>query len=305
LNDPASRVGAVQVVAATSACLDPAEALELGVTLVPLRVSVDGTELRDVEQISPRDVIELVRKGSVLRTSSPPPGDYVAAFTPDAREVLCLSEASGVSAINTAASVAARQVGDGRVEVVDTGSAAGGLRLLTLEAARLAALGLGLVELKERISVLAARVEVVGMLETVESLVRSGRVPEIARWGTSLLRVRPVVRFRPPTGTLVALARSRLKGVRELHAHAMRDVRKQDAGLCGEGAHGAIFHGDAPELARELLERLRRDLPSAELSVSEVTAAIMVHTGAGLVGYALYVDPERSGSAGLGAPRSH
>jgi fatty acid-binding protein DegV len=143
------------------------------------------------------------------------------------------------------------------------------------------------------------------MLETVESLVRSGRVPEVARWGTSLLRVRPVVRFQPPTGSLVALARSRLKGVRALHALAMRDARRQDAGPCGEGAHGAIFHGDAPELAGELLERLRHDLPSAELSVSEVTAAIMVHTGPGLVGYALYVDPERSRSAVQDVPRSH
>jgi DegV family protein with EDD domain len=282
----------VRVVAATSACLDPAQARELGIALVPLRVNVDGNDLRDVEEISPGEVVRLVRRGAVLRTSSPPPGDYAAAFDAEPGPVLCLGEASGVTAISSAARVAAQLVGDARVEVVDTGTAAGGMRLLALEAARLAGLGFGLAELRDRISLLAARVEVVGMLETVEFLVRSGRIPEIAHWGASLLRVRPVVRFQPPGGSLVALARNQLKGVREMHSAALRDAQKQGGGPCGEGAHCSVFHGDAPDLAGELAERLRQALPHAELSVSEVTAAMIVHTGPGLVGYALYVDPE-------------
>jgi DegV family protein with EDD domain len=262
------------------------------VTLVPLRVGVGDRELRDVEEISPREVVKLVREGAVLRTSSPPPGDYAAAFEASPGPALCLSEASSMSAINSAARVAAQMAGEGRVEVVDTGTAAGGMRLLTMEAARLARGGMALAELRDRISELAARVEVVGMLETVEFLVRSGRIPEIAHWGASLLRVRPVVRFRPPSGSLAALARSPIKGVRELHSLAVRDVRRQSGGPCGEHVHGSVFHADAPELAEELLGRLRHDLPHAELSASEVTAAMIVHTGPGLVGYGLYVDPE-------------
>jgi len=285
----------VRIVVATSACLDPVQASELGVTLVPLRVSIDGKDMLDVEEVSPREVVRLVRNGVDLKTSSPSPGDYTAAFDAQPGPVLCLSEASGVTAINSAARVAAEMVGAGRVEVVDTGTAAGGLRLLALEAARLAGKGLGLAEVKERVSELAARVQVVGMLETVEFLVRSGRIPEIAHWGASLLRVRPVVRFQPPGGSLVALARSQLKGVRELHAAAIRDVRKQAGGPCGEGVHCSVFHADAAELAGELLDELGRDLPHAELSVSEVTAAMIVHTGPGLVGYALYVDPPHGG----------
>jgi len=90
----------------------------------------------------------------------------------------------------------------------------------------------------------------------------------------------------------VALARSRLKGIRELHAAAVRDTEKQRGGPCGEGAQVSVFHGDAPELAGELLDELHHTLPAAELSISEVTAAMIVHTGPGLVGYALYVDPD-------------
>ena len=94
MNDPRPEAGPVRIVAATSACLDPAQARELGVTLVPLRVGVGDRELRDVEEISPREVVRLVREGAVLRTSSPPPGDYAAAFEAGPGPVLCLSEAS-------------------------------------------------------------------------------------------------------------------------------------------------------------------------------------------------------------------
>ena len=44
-----------------------------------------------------------------------------------------------------------------------------------------------------------------------------------------------------------------------------------------------------------VLGQLRQTLPRAEMSVSEVTAAMIVHTGPGLIGYALYVDPDAQG----------
>ena len=52
-----------------------------------------------------------------------------------------------------------------------------------------------------------------------------------------------------------------------------------------------VFHADAADLATQLLQRLRGRLPAADLSLSEFTPAMGVHTGPGLVGYGLYVEP--------------
>lgn len=263
-------------------------------TLVPLRVSVDGHDYRDLEEISTAEVYRLLRQKVAVRTASPGPGEFAKAYTAAAGPVLVLTEGAGISGINNAAHIAAEMVDGRRIRIVDTGTAAGGLRLLVEEAARLAAGGASLEEVAARVEAVAPRVEVAGMLESVEYLARSGRVPEVAHWGTSLLRVRLVVRFkRGGNGSLASLARSRLRGVRELHSIAMRDARRQGSGPCGEGVMCSVFHGDAPELAQELLDLLRRDMPSADLSMSEVTAAMVVHTGPGLVGHALYVDPSR------------
>ena len=181
------------------------------------------------------------------------------------------------------------------IEVIDSGTAAGGLRLLALAAGRRAAEDRPLQDVAAHVRPILDRVEMAGMLETVEYLARSGRVPEIAHWGSSVLRVRPVVRFDAGSGRLVTLVRSPMRGVEEMRRMVREGARRQGAGPCGEGLACTVFHGDALGLAQELHDRLCEDLPSADLSISEMTAAMAVHVGPGVVGEAFYVDPDRAG----------
>jgi len=281
----------VRVVVATSTCLTVEQAGELGITLVPLRIGVDGRDYRDMIDIGPSELYRLLRQGTIPTTASPTVGDYAAAFEAAPGPVLCLTVGSRISAMDAAARLAAEETGPRSVEVVETGTAAGGLRLVALAAARLAGEGLELDELARRVREICERVEMSGMLETVEYLARSGRVPDIAHWGTSVLRVRPVIRFDAGSGRLATLVRSPLRGLDEMRKLVQQGAQRQGAGSCGEGVFCTVFHGDAPGLAEELERRLREDLPAAELSISEMTAAMAIHVGPGVVGEAFYVDP--------------
>jgi DegV family protein with EDD domain len=287
----------VRVVVATSTCLTAEQAGELGITLVPLRIGVDGRDYRDMIDIGPAELYRLLRQGVIPTTASPSVGDYAAAYEAAPGPVLCLTVGSQISAMDNAARLAAE---GRRVEVVETGTAAGGLRLVALAAARMAGEGLSLDQLAERVREICGRVEMSGMLETVEFLARSGRVPEIARWGSSVLKVRPVVRFDAGSGRLATLVRSPLRGVEEMRKLVRQGAQRQGAGPCGEGVVCTVFHGDAQGLAEELERRLRQDLPAAELSISEMTAAMAIHVGPGVVGEAYYVDPEVSASPASG-----
>jgi DegV family protein with EDD domain len=286
-----ARDGRVRVVVATSTCLTPEQAREAGITLVPLRISVDGRDYRDMFDIAPTELYRMVRQGVLPTTAAPTMGDYVAAFEAEPGPVLCLTVGGRISAMDDAARLAADASANDRVEVVETGTAAGGLRLVALAAARLAAQGLERAALAQRVRDVCARVEMAGMLETVEFLARSGRVPEIVHWGSSVLRVRPVVRFEGSSGSLVALVRSPRKGVEEMRRLVRDGARRLGAGPCGEGVRGTVFHGDALQLAEELHARLLEDLPAADLSISEMTAAMAIHVGPGVVGEAFYVEP--------------
>lgn len=283
--------GCVRVVVATSTCLTLDQAAELGITLVPLRIGVDGHDYRDMIDISPGELYRLLRERVLPTTSAPAPGDYVRAFDSAPGPVLCLTVGSRISAMDDAARLAAEAAQNDQVQVVETGTAAGGLRLVAMAAARLAREGMGLDALVRRVCEICERVEMAGMLETVEFLARSGRVPDIAHWGSSVLRVRPVVRFQAGSGSLVSLVRSPSRGLDEMRKLVRQVADRQGAGAGGEGLACTVFHGDALELAEQLRERLCQDLPAADLSISEMTAAMAIHVGPGVVGEACYVDP--------------
>lgn len=281
----------VRIVVATSTCLTPEQADAAGITLVPLRVTFDGRDHRDMIDITPAEVYRLLRDGVVPTTASPTPGDYLAAFEARPGPVLCLTIGSTISAMEGAARLAAEDLPDRAIEVVETGTAAGGLRIVALAAARMAAAGMELRQLAARVREICDRVEMLGMLETVEFLARSGRVPGVVSWGSSLLRVRPVIRFRQARGSLVTLVRSPRSGLAEMQRAVLDTARRQGVGPDGTGLVCNVFQADAVPLAEELAAGLRSEAAQADLSVSEMTSAMAVHVGPGVVGVASFVDP--------------
>jgi DegV family protein with EDD domain len=281
----------VKVVVDTSTCIERSLAEELGITLVPLHLSLDGRDLRDLEDVVPSEVYRALRGGARITTSSASVGEYLDAFRRAGGPVFCPTVAANMSAMHEAATVAAGMAEGVEVRVVDSGTAAGGLRLIALAAAAMARQCIGLDEIECRVSAISDRIEVVGMLDTVDYLARSGRIPQVAAWGSSVLKVRPVVRFSAGSGSLVTLVRGNGWALRELDKLVLGGARKQAAGPRGEGLVCTVFHADAAGLAQELLDRVGVRLPAADLSLSEFTPVMGVHTGPGLVGYALYVEP--------------
>jgi DegV family protein with EDD domain len=280
-----------KVVVDTSTCIERSLADELDITLVPLHLHMDGRDLRDLEEVSPAEVYQALREGARITTSSASAGDYLEAFQDAGRPVFCPTVASNMSAMHEAATVAAGLAEGTRIRILDSGTAAGGLRLIALAAARMAAQGMSLDEIETRVRRIGDRIEVVGMLDRVDYLARSGRIPQVAAWGSSVLKVRPVVRFAAGSGSLITLVRGDGWALRELSRMVREGASRQTAGEGGEGLVCTVFHADAAGLGCDLLDRLREALPGADLSLSEFTPVMGVHTGPGLVGYAFYVEP--------------
>ncbi len=258
----ASGEGGLRVVVDSSTCLDEAEAARLGITVVPLQLVIDGRTYRDVVDILRRDFYRSLRAGhSVHTTASPSVGDYLRAFRETPGDVLCLTVAASISSMFQNAQIAAGLVREERlgrrVGVVDTGTAAAGLRLLAVEAGRLAAQGCDLDEAVERATSLAPRVVLLEVLETVAYLARSGRVPQVASRAVELLGLRPVVRFARGESGLVHVARSPEAGLRALQRSLMQTAHGQGMGAEGEGLEAVVFHADAGERMETLLARLR------------------------------------------------
>src|SRR6266700_3630889 len=167
----------VGIVTDSAATLPPELASGNEVAIVPMEVTIAGRSNGD-RRVPLQEVLQHLDDG--VRTSSPSPGRFSSAIAhaQDGDGVLVLTVARSMSSTFQAASLAARRAG-GPVQVLDTGTAAGGEGLVVLAAARA-----------------APAVELVATLDDLEQLVRGGRLPGPVGWLAGLLGVRPLLAFR-------------------------------------------------------------------------------------------------------------
>ena len=282
----------IAVVADSSACLPAALQEELGITIVPLAFLVDGELYHDGDLAPEEFRARLEAARGPVTTTVPAPGEFLETFRRlnegGAREVLCLTLSSRYSGTHSAAlnaaGLASKELPGLRVQVVDTGGLAMTHGFAVLAAARAARSGATLEAAASVAAAVGARAHLIGAMDTLRFLVKSGRVPWIAHWAASLLGIKPVL-------TAVD-GRVRSHGRPRTMRNALtRMVRYLDerAGP-PEGLHVAVMHFGAQDQAEELARRVAERARPAELLVTQFTTVMSVHTGPGFVGLAFYSD---------------
>jgi DegV family protein with EDD domain len=163
----------VVVVTDTTASLTPALAARWGIRLVPLTVTVAGRSYRDDEI----DASALAQ--ARVTTAGPPPGAFLAALQGAPTGAVVVTVAGSLSSTNAAARVAA-SLSDCPVEVVDSTTTAGAQTLVALAAVDRAGRGGDVREVAGAARAAAREIRLVGCLESLDGLARSGRVPGVA-----------------------------------------------------------------------------------------------------------------------------
>jgi DegV family protein with EDD domain len=262
----------------------PADLVEgYGIHVVPLYVVLAGRSGREGLDIGPDDVARVLgTRGQTVSTSRPTPGDFVAAYRlaldQGAEKLVSVHLSSELSGTWDAARLAASQVGEHIVSVVDSRSAAMGNGFAVLAAARSAAAGADAATLARTARDMAAATRTFFVVDTLEHLRRGGRIGAAASVLGSALAIKPVLHVLD--GRVVPLEKVRTT------ARAMHRLVQRAVEAAGDGAVSvAVHHLAAPEKADRLAAELRERLPSLrELHVSELGAAIGAHVGPGAFG---------------------
>jgi DegV family protein with EDD domain len=273
----------VAVVTDSTAYL-PGELVErYGIHVVPLYVVLAGHSGREGSDISPDEVARaLGARGQRVSTSRPTPGDFVAAYrralAEGADRLVSVHLSSELSGTWDAARLAASQVGEHIVTVVDTRSAAMGAGFAVLAAARSAAAGADAATVARTAQETADATRTFFVVDTLEHLRRGGRIGSAAAVLGSALAVKPVLHVQD--GRVVPLEKVRTS------ARAMNRLVQRGVEAAGQGSVSvAVHHLAAPERAERLAAEIRERLPQLrELHVSELGAAIGAHVGPGAVG---------------------
>ncbi|RBY95339.1 fatty acid-binding protein DegV [Blastococcus sp. TF02-8] len=254
-----------------------------GIHVVPLYVLLAGRSGREGEDITSDDVARaLATRGQRVSTSRPTPGDFVAAYRAaldaGADRLVSIHLSSELSGTWDAARVAASQVGEHIVSVVDSRSTAMATGFAVLEAARAAADGADrdTVDRIARETVEATRTFFV--VDTLEHLRRGGRIGSAAAILGSALAVKPVLHVVDGRVVPLEKVRTSARALGRLVQHVADYAGDRDVSL-------AVHHLAAPERAERLVSELRGRVPAVrELHVSELGAAIGAHVGPGAVG---------------------
>ncbi|MGY2066158.1 DegV family protein [Blastococcus sp. SYSU DS0619] len=273
----------VAVLTDSTAYLPPDLAAEYGVHVVPLYVVLAGRSGREGDDISSADVAKaLSSRGQRVSTSRPTPGDFLAAYRAaldaGADRLVSVHLSAELSGTWDAARVAASQVGEHIVSVVDSRSAAMGTGFAVLEAARAAAAGADRDEVDRIARQAAARTRTLFVVDTLEHLRRGGRIGSAAAVFGSALAVKPVLHVVDGRVVPLEKVRTSARALGRLVQHVVEQAGDREVSL-------AVHHLAAAERADRLVSELRERVPRLrELYVSELGAAIGAHVGPGAVG---------------------
>lgn len=277
----------VLIVTDSSATVPEKLAQELKIRVVPILLTMNGYTARDGVDLTHEEVYRMLRDvRHPPGTSSPSVGDFLETYVAAAQKasaIVSIHVSPKLSGTYSAAATASKLVDEVPIRVVDSHSAAIAQGFVVLAAARAAAAGADLEEVVARAEDVAARVNLLAILGTLEYLHRGGRIGGAAALLGSVLQIKPVLSVVDGEVTVCARPRTQSKAVRTM-------LQRMASQVDGHKIHAAVLHASMPEDAEELRQTLDERFDCVELHVAPLTPVMGVHTGPGVLGIVYYAD---------------
>ncbi len=253
-----------------------------GIQVVPLYVLFGTESFRDGVNLGSCHFFEkLVASKSHPSTSQPTPEDFLRVYQRIPGEVFSMHLSSTLSGTCNSSRQAVGLMGaDGaRVRTWDSDSVTAGLGLLVLAAQEAAAEGLGLDGIEARVKEVRQDLRLRFTVETLDYLVKGGRIGKAQALLGGLLKIRPILSYEDHTLTAVAKTFGFEQALNRIVSMAVEDhARKPLRRLF-------VVHGNAQETADRLEGLVRERIPgTVEILRTEIGAVIGTHVGPGAAG---------------------
>ena len=172
------------------------EAKEQDVIVLPMKTIIDGEEYLDGVTITTEEFYEKLENCKELPTTSQiSPVEFEDVLRPiveSGDEAVIITIAGKLSGTAQSAAIAAAEVGGG-VWVVDSGNVTIGQGILLRYAIRLRDRGLTGCEIAEELERVKSRICLLARVDTLEYLMRGGRLSKAAAIAGNLLHIKPVL----------------------------------------------------------------------------------------------------------------
>lgn len=276
--------GRVRVLTDSVADLPQSFVDQFRIKVVPVYLMVDGQTYRDDGMLDrDRFYRQLSSAAKPPTTAAPAPREFYEAYddlaADGAETIVALVTSSTVSSIYNHAQVAASSFDVASVHVVDTRQISMGLGWLVVEAAARLEAGEPVLEVLDRVSALRSRTRVLGLIDAIAYLRRSGRVGWVSGAFAELLRIKPLISFHQGEANLLGRVRTSARGVRAL----MSQIE-----AAGPVDRLSLLHARADaQVLGQAQDELAALFPSLDIPVIDIGAVFATHVGPRCVGVAL------------------
>ena len=272
----------VRIVTDSTSDLTEETAKTLGITVVPLNVHF-GTEVRlDGVDLKATDFYQLLPTANPLPTTSQPSvGAFLETYKPlleSGEEIVSIHVSSKASGTYNSAIQAQQELDSSApLVVIDTYMVSIGLGLVAKQAAKTANAGGSIEQVTESVKQAMKRVHFFGLLDTLEYLVKGGRIGKAAGFIGSLLNLKPLLTMRDGEVAPLERARSRSKGISRMVELASQLAPIEDLG---------VLYSTTPDEANALAERLSA-FTTSQVSVGQIGPVVGTHVGPGALAVGL------------------
>jgi len=275
------------IVTDSTACIPDAIRKKLAIHEVAYYIHRGVEVLRDLVTVERKDFLNWLPTATELpKTASPGPGDYLQVYEKLAHQgvesifsIHMTSKGSGAyQAAVAAASMLKEKLPGLSIEIVDTLNVALCQGWIAIEAARDALEGKTPAAILQKIKGMIPVTRMIQTADTLRYLYMGGRIGKATHLVGSMLSLKPLISMED--GEIVAL------GVARGLKNAYRKMAEKMESVVGttQKIKVAYMHAGAPEQILRLKEIVENRLNCVESFISELSPALMVHTGPGTTG---------------------
>jgi len=259
----------------------------LGIIIVPLAITINGETYLDRVEINPAEFIENMSASTELpKSSQPSAGAFLEVYDrlgEEGYEVISIHMTGKMSGTVRSAECAA-QMTETKVIVVDSMFISKALSFQVREAAEMANQGKRMEEILERLKTIRDHTKLFIMVDTLENLVKGGRIGKGKAFIGSLLNIKPIASLEGAEYSPVTKVRSHSQVVKFMAKQFAEDVKGKT--IRGVG----IAHAEAYELAVKIKDSIFELTGIQDVEIDYTGPIVSTHTGPGALALMYYYE---------------
>lgn len=276
----------IHIVTDSTSDLKPDIIEKYNLHVVPLNIQIGGESYLDRVDLQPKEFLELMQKSPELpKSSQPAPGVFKELYDrlgEDGSQVLSIHMTGGMSGTVESARTAA-ELTETDVTVIDSRYISHALSFQVFEAAEMVKQGKTMEEIVERVNQVRENTKLYVVVDTLENLVKGGRIGKGRALIGSFLKIKPIASLDGGEYTPVSKARS----YKQVVQYLMDEFNERTAGKTVKGV--GIAHAAGEAMAEPLRAKILES-GFEDIKYDYTTPVISTHTGIGAIGFMFYAE---------------